>query len=141
MVPKAGGVLMAACTLLLSACTAATPAPGSAPQAAQTTAPSAPSPAAALSPSPVTNPSPQTNPSIDAAAAAAATRLGVARADLRVERVEAREWPDASLGCPQQGVLYAQVLTPGYLVVIAGAGKQLEYHTDERGKVVLCQER
>jgi len=89
----------------------------------------------------VTSPSPQTNPAVEAALAAAATRLGVARADLRVERVEAREWPDASLGCPQQGVLYAQVLTSGYLVVLSGGGKQLEYHTDERSKVVLCQER
>ena len=54
--------------------------------------------------------------------------------------VEARDWSDASLGCPRQGVLYAQVITPGYLVVISGAGKTLEYHTDANGRVVLCQE-
>jgi hypothetical protein len=65
----------------------------------------------------------------------------VSPSDLHVEQVEARQWSDASLGCPRQGVLYAQVLTPGYVVVIAGAGKQLEYHADERGRVVLCQER
>ena len=32
-------------------------------------------------------------------------------------------------------MLYAQVITPGYLVVISGAGKTLEYHTDERGRI------
>jgi hypothetical protein len=71
----------------------------------------------------------------------AVQRLGVSETDVRVERVEPREWPDASLGCPQPGVLYAQVLTSGYLVVLGGGGKQLEYHTDERGRAVLCQER
>jgi hypothetical protein len=71
----------------------------------------------------------------------AAAHLGLTAADLRLERVEAREWSDASLGCPRQGVLYAQVVTPGYLVIISGGGKQLEYHTDARGRAVLCQER
>ncbi|HEY3063625.1 MAG TPA: hypothetical protein VGL99_32030 [Chloroflexota bacterium] len=139
MVPKAGSALIVACTLLLSACAVA--APGSAPTSTPpTSVPTVANTPAAAQP-PVTSPSPQTNPAVEAALAAAATRLGVARADLRVDRAEAREWPDASLGCPQPGVLYAQVLTPGYLVVISAAGKQLEYHTDQRSKVVLCQER
>jgi hypothetical protein len=141
MVPNAGSVLAVACTLLLSACAAA--APGGPPTSAPppTAAQSIPSQPSVASPTAVSSPSPQANPAVDAAMAQAATRLGVARADLRIDRLEAREWPDASLGCPQQGVLYAQVLTPGYLVVLSGAGKQLEYHTDERAKVVLCQER
>jgi hypothetical protein len=37
--------------------------------------------------------------------------------------------------------MYSQIVTPGYVVVISGAGRQLEYHTDTRGHVVLCQER
>ena len=37
--------------------------------------------------------------------------------------------------------MYSQVVTPGYLIVIsAAAARQLEYHTDARGRVVLCQE-
>jgi CO/xanthine dehydrogenase Mo-binding subunit len=141
MVPNAGRVLAVACTLLLSACAAA--APGGPPTSAPppTAAQTAPSPPSVGSPIAVSSPSPQANPALEAAMAQAATRLGIARADLRIDRLEAREWPDAALGCPQPGVLYAQVLSPGYLIVISGAGKQLEYHTDERGKVVLCQER
>jgi hypothetical protein len=91
----------------------------------------------------VSSPSPgaQSNPAVEAALRDASTHLGVPVTDLTVKSVEARTWSDASLGCPRQGVLYAQVLTPGYLVVISGAGKELEYHTDANGRVVLCQER
>jgi hypothetical protein len=34
----------------------------------------------------------------------------------------------------------SQVVTPGFLIVISGAGKTLEYHTDSRDRVVLCRE-
>jgi hypothetical protein len=37
--------------------------------------------------------------------------------------------------------MYSQIVTPGFVIVISAAGKQLEYHTDTRGQVVLCQER
>jgi hypothetical protein len=71
----------------------------------------------------------------------AAAHLGVSVADVRVERVEARQWPDSSLGCPRPGVMYSQIVTPGFLIIISGGGKTLEYHTDARARVVLCQER
>jgi len=136
--------LLVSGTLLLGACGPAasiTPAPTPAgavasPQAAL----NAPSPQA----SPVTSPSPaaQNNPAVDAALREAATYLGVPATSLTVERVEPRDWPDAALGCPRPDVMYAQVVTPGYLVVISGAGKVLEYHTDAQGtRVALCQER
>jgi hypothetical protein len=35
-------------------------------------------------------------------------------------------------------MLYAQVVTPGYLVLVDVSGEQIEYHTDERGTVVRC---
>jgi hypothetical protein len=91
----------------------------------------------------VSSPAPDASsqPARDAAVREAAQHLGANQSDLRIERTEPRDWPDAALGCPTQGVLYAQVITPGYLIVISGAGKTLEYHTDERGRVVrLCQE-
>lgn len=61
-------------------------------------------------------------------------------ADVHVRYVEARQWPDSALGCPREDVMYLQVITPGFIVVINAAGKQLEYHADTRGRVVLCQE-
>jgi hypothetical protein len=79
--------------------------------------------------------------SVDAALADAAVHLGVSRADLQVERVEAHVWADSSLGCPKPGLMYSQIVTPGYLIVIAAGARNLEYHSDARGNVVLCQER
>jgi hypothetical protein len=71
----------------------------------------------------------------------AATHLGVSPSAIAVEQAEAREWGDSSLGCPQPGLMYSQVVTPGFIVVVSGGGKQLEYHSDTRGRVVLCRER
>ena len=82
--------------------------------------------------------SPEAQTAIDAALRDAATRLGGVTAS--VERAEQREWGDSSLGCPQPGFFYTQVITPGYLIVVAGGAKRLEYHTDTRGRAVMCRE-
>ena len=53
------------------------------------------------------------------------------------ERVE---WPDAGLGCPKPGMMYAQVVTPGFRLVFEYEGGQYEYHTDQDGStVVKCE--
>ncbi|MGH2562500.1 MAG: hypothetical protein ACRDJH_25860, partial [Thermomicrobiales bacterium] len=78
---------------------------------------------------------------VDVALADAATQLGVDASAVTVTTIEAREWPDASLGCPKPGEFYAQVVTPGYLIVVEAAGEALEYHGDESGNVVLCEEQ
>jgi hypothetical protein len=138
---RVGIWVVVAGTLLAGACSPATG--GSAPTSSPQPAPPTTQVVAPPSPVPVTSPSPssQGQPAVDAALRDAAAHLGASATALRVEQVEAREWPDAALGCPRPGVMYAQVLTSGYLVVISGAGKTLEYHTDARGRVVLCQER
>lgn len=59
---------------------------------------------------------------------------------IRLVSVEAVDWPDASLGCPQSGTMYAQVLTPGFAIVLEAEGKEYEYHTDSERLVVLCAE-
>lgn len=54
----------------------------------------------------------------------------VKAADVAVVSVKAVEWPDASLGLPEPGKAYAQVITPGHLVVVAvPGGDTLEVHT------------
>lgn len=70
----------------------------------------------------------------------AAAHLGIPESDIQVTRVEAAEWPDSALGCPEQGGFYAQVITPGYVIIVTGAGETLEYHTDITGSIItLCQ--
>jgi hypothetical protein len=53
----------------------------------------------------------------------AASLAGVPREQLTIERAEAVTWGDGSLGCPEPGVMYTQMLVDGYWVVI-GAGDQ-----------------
>lgn len=53
---------------------------------------------------------------------------------------EYRDWPDSALGCPRPGMMYAQVITPGYLITLEHDGATYEYHTDTNpeGMMVLC---
>ena len=69
-----------------------------------------------------------------------AARLGVAASDIEVVSTQHMNWPDASLGCPQPGFMYAQVITPGWLIQLAAAGETFEYHTDQGMSVVLCED-
>lgn len=48
-------------------------------------------------------------------------------------------WPDASLGCPQPGFSYAQVLTPGILLVLSHQGREFDYRT-VGSTPLLCSE-
>ncbi len=58
---------------------------------------------------------------------------------ISVAKVEAVNWSDASLGCAEPGKAYAQVVTPGYRILLEAEGEQYEVHTDEAGKnVVFC---
>jgi hypothetical protein len=66
-------------------------------------------------------------------------RLDLAPEAVRLVSAEAVEWSDASLGCPQPGMMYAQVITPGFLVIFEAGGEEFAYHTDRENHVVLCQ--
>ena len=65
-------------------------------------------------------------------------RLDLAPETIRLLSLEKVEWPDASLGCPKPGMMYAQVITPGFKVVLEAQGQTYEYHTDAAQSVVLC---
>lgn len=69
-----------------------------------------------------------------------AQKLDLAAETIRLVSCEAVEWRDASLGCPQPGMMYAQVITPGFRVVLEAERKRYEYHTDRSRIVVLCGE-
>jgi hypothetical protein len=68
----------------------------------------------------------------------AARRTQLDTAQLRVSLAEAVTWPDASLGCPQPGREYAQVLVSGYRIRIVAGDRTLEYHASVRGTPFLC---
>ena len=75
-----------------------------------------------------------------AAKADLAEQTGVPVDKIKLVSMEAVDWNDTSLGCPQEGFMYAQVITLGYLIVLEADGQQYEYHTDQTTNVVLCEQ-
>lgn len=49
-------------------------------------------------------------------------------------------WSDTSLGCPQEGYIYAQIFTPGYQMIFRVRKEPYIYHTNTSSSVVLCPE-
>ena len=58
----------------------------------------------------------------------------------QIDLVEAADvvWSNASLGCPQPGMMYADVLTPGVLIVLNANGQEYEYHAGKSSDLFLC---
>jgi len=75
---------------------------------------------------------------VELAKADLARRAEIPVSEISVISVEAVDWPDTSLGCPEPGMAYAQVITPGYLIVLEAKGQTFEYHSDEGRFMVLC---
>jgi len=141
--------------LILAACGASTPAVHDTPLPTGLPVPSAtlgelPSATPALLADTATPemPAPDVHPTdagaqqvVTLAVADLSQQLSVPEESVLVKSVEAVQWPDASLGCPQPGMLYAQVLTPGYLVVLTVENQTYEYHADQDQLVVLCADQ
>ncbi|MDA1215619.1 MAG: hypothetical protein O2812_01920 [Chloroflexi bacterium] len=66
--------------------------------------------------------------------------LGIDVGDVSVLSIEPVEWPDTSLGNPQPGLFYLQVITPGYKLILEGADFPYTYHTDLNQHVELVNE-
>jgi hypothetical protein len=73
-----------------------------------------------------------------AVVADAARRFQVAEDAVVLASAELVTWSDGSLGCPQPGRSYTQMLVPGYRVTATTAGGRMLYHTDTRGNAVNC---
>lgn len=76
-------------------------------------------------------------PAESAAISALSQNLGLDASEITVVSTEAVEWPDACLGINEEETSCAQVVTSGYKIILEANGKQVEYHTDETGTVVL----
>jgi len=72
---------------------------------------------------------PGLQPLVDMAVADLAEKLGVAALSITLEAARLVTWPDSSLGCPQPGMEYLQVLTDGSVIELSAGGTVYEYHT------------
>jgi hypothetical protein len=56
-----------------------------------------------------------------------AAKLAIHVDSIKVLEAGEATWPDASLGMPEPGMMYAQMLTEGYRVVLEAGEKKCEY--------------
>lgn len=104
-----------------------------------------PSPTSTSAPSKVSTPQPSDTicPSCDSiedqAREALANWLGISSEEIEVVQVEEVEWPDTSLGCPEPGMAYTQVIMQGCRITLEAAGETYEVHTGGQ-RMVVCDE-
>jgi hypothetical protein len=67
------------------------------------------------------------------ARAALARRLGIDELAIRRVEVTPQEWNDACLGVSNAGEMCAQVITPGWIVILEANGQRYAAHTDQEG--------
>jgi hypothetical protein len=82
--------------------------------------------------------SPEVTALVDKARADLITRAGVSAEDISVRSVQEVQWRDGSLGCPQPGMNYIMMITPGYLIILEAEGQAYEYHAS-LNDVVWCE--
>ncbi|NIV34620.1 MAG: hypothetical protein GWN58_35740 [Anaerolineae bacterium] len=74
---------------------------------------------------------------VDLARVNLAQRLGIDTEAITAQSVEETEFPDASLGVPEPGQMYAQVLTPGYSIKLVVEGQSYEYRASDKRLVFV----
>jgi hypothetical protein len=87
-----------------------------------------------------TSPTPPAQKFVDLAVQDLAGRLNVSVDQITVVEATPMTWPDAALGCPSPGKVYAQGRVPGYRITLEVSGVNYVYHTDQTGRIVLCPE-
>ena len=65
-----------------------------------------------------------------------AGNLGLDESDITVVSNESAEFKDACLGVAMDDVMCAQIVTPGYIVILEANGFQYEYHANEDGSMI-----
>ena len=65
-----------------------------------------------------------------------ADNLGLQESDITVVSSKEIEFADACLGVAMEGVMCAQVVTPGRIIVLEANGVEYEYHTSQDGSQV-----
>jgi hypothetical protein len=54
--------------------------------------------------------------------------------------IERREWPDACLGIARSDEACAEVVTPGFLIIVEIDGQRFTFHSDETGQIIRLEQ-
>lgn len=66
-----------------------------------------------------------------------AERLSISQAEMTTKQTQSVTWNDSSLGCPEPGMMYLQMLTPGYKILLEAQNQEYDYRASLR-HVKLC---
>jgi hypothetical protein len=69
-----------------------------------------------------------------------ARRLGIDPGEVDLIEIQVVVWPDGALGCPQPGVVYAQVQQEGLLIRLRAGKRIYPYHSGGGTPPFLCQQ-
>jgi hypothetical protein len=69
---------------------------------------------------------------VDRARRDLAQRLGISKDDVVLKSVEPVDFPDAALGAPLEDEMSAQVITPGWRIILKANDKNYEYRATAR---------
>lgn len=75
---------------------------------------------------------------VTAAIADLAMRLDIDTTSITVVETREVQWPDGSLGCPQEGELYTQAVVDGTQIFLSAGDRIYDYRADSSGSVKLC---
>jgi len=64
--------------------------------------------------------------------------LGCPAGEIVVHEARSVTWRTSALGCPRPGMMYLQVLTPGYRVQLIHGGREYIVHTDRGRRAIRC---
>ena len=77
---------------------------------------------------------------VELARADLARRLGVEEDEIQVVKATAITWRDGSLGCPQPGFSYIQVLIEGAVIELKVGSSVYSYHSGGNREPFLCEQ-
>ena len=66
-----------------------------------------------------------------------AQKLPIDETEIRVISIEETNWPDTSLGCPEKGKFYNQIITPGLFITLGVKDNAYTYHAGLQ-RVIAC---
>ena len=76
---------------------------------------------------------------VSAAIADLARHLQIEPESIELVEVRVVQWPDGSLGCPQEGESYTQAIVEGSQVILRVDGDRVyDYRADDMANVRLC---
>jgi hypothetical protein len=70
-----------------------------------------------------------------------AGRLSIPLEEITLIEFTAVEWSDSSLDCPEPGMSYLQVITPGYRIILQANNSFYGYHSNRDSYFVYCEGR